>query len=74
MALRSRVLLAGAVAVPLLLATASGVSADAVSPAVLGTPAGAGGGIPPGPAPGPQSLSEAGSTLLAPLLKLWVHA
>ena len=36
--------------------------------------AGPGGGIPAGPATGPQSLSETGSTLLYPVLRNWAAA
>jgi phosphate transport system substrate-binding protein len=69
--LRSRVLLAAAIVVPLALATACGGSWTAGSPAA---PAAPGGGIPTGPAPGAQSLSEAGSTLLAPVMSNWTRA
>jgi hypothetical protein len=54
--LRSRVLIAAVVAVPLALVTACSGSGTPVSP---GTPSGQGGSIPSGPASGPQSLSEA---------------
>jgi phosphate transport system substrate-binding protein len=69
-ALRSRVLLAAAVAVPLALVTACGTQ-TAISPVAQ---AGSGGGIPSGPAPGPQSLSETGSSLLYPLMTTWAAA
>jgi phosphate transport system substrate-binding protein len=69
--LRSRVLLAAAIIVPLALATACSGSGTADSPAA---PAAPGGGIPTGPAQGPQSLSEAGSTLLAPVMSTWTAA
>lgn len=71
MALRPRVLLAAAVVAPLALATACGGSANAAAPAA---PAAGGGGIPSGPAPGTQSPSETGSTLLAPLMVTWAQA
>src|SRR5437667_337060 len=35
---------------------------------------GPGGGIPAGPAPGPEALSETGSTLLYPVLRNWAAA
>jgi phosphate transport system substrate-binding protein len=69
--LRSRVLLAAAIIAPLALATACGGSGTAVTPAAQAAP---GGGIPTGPAPGSQSLSEAGSTLLAPVMSNWTRA
>jgi phosphate transport system substrate-binding protein len=77
-ALRYRVLLAVATAVPLLLATACsaagggnggpGNSAAAVS---ASGPGARGGGIPLTPAASPQTLSETGSTLLYPLMGAW---
>jgi phosphate transport system substrate-binding protein len=67
--LRSRVLLAAAIIVPLALATACGSSGTATPAA----PAAPGGGIPTGPGPGSQSLSEAGSTLLAPVMSSWTR-
>jgi phosphate transport system substrate-binding protein len=67
-ALRYRVL---AAALPL--ALAAGCSGSAV-PAAQAAHAGPGGGLPAGPAPGPQSLSETGSTLLWPVLRLWAMA
>jgi phosphate transport system substrate-binding protein len=70
-ALRSRVL--AAVAAALLLALAAGCSGGTV-PEAQAAQAGPGGGIPAGPAPGPQSLSETGSTLLWPVLRLWAAA
>jgi len=73
-ALRSWVLLATAAVVPLMLATACSGSGNAGGPAAPAAAASPGGGIPSGPAPGAQSLSEAGSTLLAPLMNLWVQA
>jgi ABC-type phosphate transport system substrate-binding protein len=69
--LRSRVLLAAAIVVPLVLATGCSGGGTVSSPAA---PAAPGGAIPPGPAPGPQLLSEAGSTLLAPLMGTWTTA
>jgi phosphate transport system substrate-binding protein len=93
-ALRSRVLLAAAIAVPLALATACGgnsAGADSGSgntssgntssgntssgnAGSLDPPAAAGGGIPSGPAPGSQSISENGSSLLYPLMQTWAAA
>jgi phosphate transport system substrate-binding protein len=75
MALRYRVLLAAAAAVPLVLVTGCGGGGAAGSAAVpTGALAATGGGIPAGPAPGPQSISETGSTLLAPLMGTWADA
>lgn len=71
MALRSRVLLAVAAAAPLALATACGSSPNATSAVAL---AASSGGIQPGPASGPQSLSENGSSLLYPLMATWAAA
>ena len=71
MPLRSRVLIAAAVAVPLALVTACSGGGATVS---QGAPLGQGGSIPSGPASGPQSLSEAGSTLLQPLMGTWASA
>jgi len=79
-ALRSRVLLAAAMAVPLALATACGGGNSAGgnggggNAGSLDPPAAAGGGIPSGPAPGPQSISENGSSLLFPLMQTWAAA
>ena len=73
-ALRYHVLLAAAAAIPLALVSAcgGGGNAGSVGPAtVAGSPDG---GLPSGPAPGPQSLSESGSTLLAPLMATWAQA
>ncbi len=71
MALRPRVLAAMAAAAPLVLAAACTGSAG---PALLGGALAAPGGIPAAPAPGPQHLSETGSTLLFPLLRTWAAA
>ncbi len=71
MALRSRVLAVVAAALPL--ALAAGCSGGTV-PAAQAAQAGPGGGIPAGPAPGPQALSETGSTLLCPVLRNWAAA
>jgi phosphate transport system substrate-binding protein len=76
-ALRSRVLLAVATAVPLVLATACSGGGNASSgsasglASALSAPAGP---IPSTPAPGSQSLSETGSTLLAQLMGTWAAA
>jgi phosphate transport system substrate-binding protein len=73
-ALRSRVLAAAAAAAAVLpLALAAGCSGS-TAPAALAAPAAPGSGIPAGPAPGPQHLSETGSTLLFPLLRTWAAA
>ena len=71
MALRPRVLAAAAAVLPLALAAAC--SGSAGSALLAATPA-APGGIPAAPAPGPQHLSETGSTLLFPLLRTWAVA
>ena len=73
MALRSRLLLAAAAVLPLTLtAGCSGGTGNAAIP--LTAPASPGGGIPAGPAPGQQALSETGSTLLFPLMRSWAAA
>lgn len=72
MALRSRVLAVVAAALPLVLA--AGYSGSTVLGEASAAQAGPGGGIPAGPAPGPQSLSETGSTLLYPVLRNWAAA
>ena len=71
MALRFRVLPAAVVAVPLMLATACSGGGNAGSPAASSSPRAV---IPSRPAQGAQSLSEAGSTLLAPLMSRWAQA
>ncbi len=72
MALRYRVLAAVAAVVPLALVTAcSGAAGPFLPAAVQAAP---GSGIPAGPAPGAQALSETGSTLLFPLLRHWAAA
>jgi phosphate transport system substrate-binding protein len=68
-ALRSRVLAAVAVALPL--ALAAGCSGSTAPSPAQASP---GGSIPAGPANGPQSLSETGSTLLFPVLRSWAAA
>jgi phosphate transport system substrate-binding protein len=70
-ALRSRVLLAAAVVVPLVLATACSGGGNAVVPLAA---TGQTGSIPSGPASGPQSISENGSSLLYPLMQKWAAA
>ena len=72
MAPRSRVLAAVAAALPLALAAGcSGGTAPPEAPAAQASP---GGSIPAGPASGPQSLSETGSTLLNPVMRNWAAA
>ena len=72
MALRSRVLASVAAALPLALAAGcSGGTAPPEAPAAQASP---GGSIPAGPASGPQSLSETGSTLLNPVMRNWAAA
>jgi phosphate transport system substrate-binding protein len=73
-ALRSRLLLAAAAVLLLTLAAGcSGGTGNAAIP-LTAAPAASGSGIPAGPAPGPQALSETGSTLLYPLLRSWAAA
>ena len=77
MARRYRVLLAVVMAVPLALATAcsSGGNASPGNATGLSSPSsGSGGPIPSTPAPGRQTLSETGSTLLYQLMRNWVTA
>jgi phosphate transport system substrate-binding protein len=69
-ALRPRV--PAVAAAVLSLALAAGCSGGS-TPAAPAGPAGPG-AIPAGPAPGPQRLSETGSTLLFPLLRAWAAA
>jgi phosphate transport system substrate-binding protein len=64
---------AAAAAAVLPLALAAGCSGS-TAPAAVAAPAAPGGGIPAAPAPGPQHLSETGSTLLFPLLRAWAAA
>jgi len=71
-ALRSRVLAVVAIALPLVLA--AGCSGSTAPGAASAAQTGPGGGIPGGPAPGPQALSETGSTLLFPVLRNWAAA
>src|SRR5690349_7532388 len=71
-ALRSRVL--GAVAAALPLALAAGCSGGTAPGEAAAAQAGRTASIPAGPANGPQSLSETGSTLLYPLLRTWAAA
>ena len=77
MALRYRVLLAVATAVPLVLATACSGGGNGNSGSASGLPSALsapGSPIPSTPAPGSQSLSETGSTLLAQLMGTWAAA
>jgi phosphate transport system substrate-binding protein len=76
-ALRYRVLLAVATAVPLVLATACSGGGNGNSGSASGLPSALsapGSPIPSTPAPGSQSLSETGSTLLAQLMGTWAAA
>lgn len=71
---RTRLLLAAAAAVPLALA-AGCASSPAAPPLTAAVAAAQGqGGFPLTPAPGHQTLSEAGSTLLYPLFRTWAAA
>jgi PBP superfamily domain len=71
-ALRSRVLAVVAAALPLVLA--AGYSGSTSLGEASAAQTGPGGGIPAGPAPGPEALSETGSTLLYPVLRNWAAA
>jgi phosphate transport system substrate-binding protein len=74
-ALRYRVLLAVVTAVPLVLATACSGGGNPAPGNTTGlSSAGSGGPIPSTPAPGRQTLSETGSTLLYQLMRNWVSA
>jgi phosphate transport system substrate-binding protein len=69
---RYRILLAIAAAVPFMLSGAACSSGNSPNPVTAPSSAGSGGGgIPLTPAPGPQTLSEAGSTLLKPVMGTW---
>ncbi|MGN6172193.1 MAG: hypothetical protein ACTHPS_04490 [Streptosporangiaceae bacterium] len=63
-----------AVAAALPLVLAAGCSGGTVLGEASAAQAGPGGGIPAGPTPGPQPLSETGSTLLYPVLHNWAAA
>jgi phosphate transport system substrate-binding protein len=71
-ALRSRVLATVAAALPLILA--AGCSGGTAPGGAAAAQAGPTARIPAGPANGPQSLSETGSTLLYPLIRTWAAA
>jgi phosphate transport system substrate-binding protein len=75
-ALRYRVLLAVVTAVPLALATAcsGGGNAAPGNSGLSSASSGSAGPIPSTPAPGRQTLSETGSTLLYQLMRYWVTA
>jgi phosphate transport system substrate-binding protein len=74
-ALRYRVLLAVVTTVPLALATACSGGGNAAPGNTTGlSSAGSGAPIPSTPAPGRQTLSETGSTLLYQLMRNWVSA
>jgi phosphate transport system substrate-binding protein len=68
------VLAALAAALPLALAAGCSGSTVPGTQAAQAAQTGPGGGIPAGPAPGPQFLSETGSTLLYPVLRNWAAA
>jgi phosphate transport system substrate-binding protein len=70
-ALRSRVLATVAAALPLALTAGCSGGAALGDAAAQASPAAS---IPAGPANGPQSLSETGSTLLYPVLRNWAAA
>ena len=68
---RYRILLAIAAAVPFMLSGAACSSGNSTNPVAAPSPAGSGGGIPLTPASAPQTLSEAGSTLLQQVMGNW---
>ena len=68
---RYRILLAIAAAVPLMLSGAACSSGNAPKPVAAPSPAGAGNGVPLTPAPAPETMSEAGSTLLQQVMSAW---
>jgi phosphate transport system substrate-binding protein len=78
MAPRYRTLLLAVMAVPLVLTAACGTGGNAspgsASVALATAPGSTEGAIPSAPAPGAESLSETGSTLLFPLLHAWAGA
>lgn len=69
-------LMVAAAAAPLVLAVGCGgnPSPGNSSAALAATQGGPGGTVPSGPAPGTESLSETGSTLLSPLVHAWAEA
>ena len=69
-------LLAAAVAAPLVLTAACGGTGNPgpSAAALAAAPGPAGTGVPAAPGPQPESLSETGSTLLSPLLHAWAGA
>src|SRR5215467_7623714 len=68
---RYRILLAIAAAVPFMLSGAACSSGNAPNPVAAPSPAGAGSGVPLTPAPAPETMSEAGSTLLQQVMGAW---
>ena len=68
---RYRILIAIAAAVPLMLSGAACSSGNPASPVAVPSSAGSGGGVPLTPAPAPQTLYEAGSTLLQQAMGHW---
>ena len=74
MALRYRTLLAVAAAAAFVLTGAACSSGGSSGRPTATPPSPPGGGIPSAPAPGPEKLSEAGSTLLLQLMGTWATA
>jgi len=68
---RYRILIAVAAALPLMLSGAACSSGNPASPVAVPASAGSGGGVPLTPAPVPETLSEAGSTLLQQAMGQW---
>jgi phosphate transport system substrate-binding protein len=75
-ATRTRRLLAAAAGLPVTLALAAGCASSGPAPGPVRVVAATahGGGFPLTPGPGPQTLSETGSTLLYPLFRTWAAA
>ena len=68
---RYRIVMAIAAAVPLMLSGAACSSGNSPNPGAAPAAAGSGGGIPLTPASAPETMSEAGSTLLLQVMRAW---
>jgi phosphate transport system substrate-binding protein len=68
---RYRLLIAIAAAVPLMLSGAACSSGNSPNPGTAPSTAGSGGGIPLTPSSAPDTMSEAGSTLLLQVMRTW---
>jgi phosphate transport system substrate-binding protein len=69
---RYRILITIAAAAPLMLSAAACSSGNAPGPVAAPSQAGSGGGIALTPASAPETMSEAGSTLLLQVMRTWV--